>query len=194
MREGQGATNTTLVLMNHKLVLTIASVVMYSVSTGWSMSYWMKLPARQTQICRRFSKTLILISAKTGIKKIQLWRKANIHDFRLLYQPGGTWVSVIYQSLLSWFVVHSWRPLSPLFSSSLWFMALISGRTFSLGCGCPAAAFYLGCHKNTNLRGRLHFTAWQVETVENCLWTFSHFGMKYTFYQLLHSLRQRTDK
>lgn len=66
-------------------------------------------------------------------------------------------------SLLSWFVVHSWSLLSPLFSSSLWFMTLISGRTFSLGCGCPAATYYLVCHKNTNLRGQPHFTAWQVE-------------------------------
>lgn len=70
-------------------------------------------------------------------------------------------------------------------------MTLISSRTFSLGCGRPVAAYYLVCRKNTNLRGRPHFTAWQVETLENCLWTFSRFGMKYTFYQLLHSLSYR---
>lgn len=85
-------------------------------------------------------------------------------------------------------------PFSPLFSSSQWFMALISSRTFSLGCCGPAAAYYLACHKNTNLRGRPHFTAWQVETEENCLWTFSHIGMKYTFYQLLHCFYRHTEK
>lgn len=48
-RAGQSVTDTTFVLMNHKLdALMTASAAMHSESASWSMSYWMKTPARWT--------------------------------------------------------------------------------------------------------------------------------------------------
>lgn len=61
------------------------------------------------------------------------------------------------------FIILICRPFSKSFNSSILRFPLIYGNNMVLDVLTQLRPSYLLCHKNTNLRGQLQFTAWQAE-------------------------------
>lgn len=134
--EGQSVTGVVFVLINHKVDVPVtASVGTCSASTTWSMSYWTKLTLATYKYVRQtfspFSSEIFKHNCSFSKPNALLWIGNLPNDHQFSTQTTKQ-LKISCVCMLSWFAVSS--PWSPLLSSSLWFMILISSRAFFLGC------------------------------------------------------------